>query len=282
MVELKDRLQPVSDCNECGVGEGTDNRLLHFLLRAGVDCGRRFIEQQQWGLPEDHPCKADELPLPEAQVAALLGDLVREHAGPTLDEATEVRQVQCVPQAALRVHPEGIEVVLQGAGEEHGVLGHQAQGGPERGQAHVARVHAVEEHAAGTRLQQAQEHQQQAGLATASCPNNADLRLRLEGYADTLQDIARDVRIARLEVFNYHLSSICQPPALHLQHDHATIAIAELLHHAIYVPDDLVDANELVPGLCLSQLVTPGAKVLQRTALPTGRHEATATAGHRL
>mmetsp|Transcript_15800 Transcript_15800/g.49750 ORF Transcript_15800/g.49750 Transcript_15800/m.49750 type:complete len:230 (+) Transcript_15800:479-1168(+) len=166
--------------------------------------------------------------------------------------------------------------MLQGAGEQHRVLRHEADRVPQRGEAHVARVHAVDEHAAGARLQHPQEHEQEAGLSAARGARDAHLRLRLEHHVDALQHVAGNVRVAGLEVLDDHPGAVGQPTALHLEHQERAAAAAELADHEVDVPHGLVHADDLVPSLRLLQLAARGAQLLQRA----GRRQAEAAARH--
>mmetsp|Transcript_44586 Transcript_44586/g.129007 ORF Transcript_44586/g.129007 Transcript_44586/m.129007 type:complete len:373 (+) Transcript_44586:762-1880(+) len=202
VVEIQNCLQSMGHCNQRRRRECRLDGLLDELLHVRVDRRGSLVEQQQPGLAQDHARQAHKLTLSKAQVATLIGDPMLELVTPFLDGVCEVHTLQRLPNSAVGIAAKWVEVVPEAAREQHWVLRHQANRAAKRGKTKSGNVHIVEQYPATTGLQDSQEDQQQARLATAGRSCNGHLVLLPEGEADALQDVARDVFVTSLEVLD--------------------------------------------------------------------------------
>mmetsp|Transcript_41548 Transcript_41548/g.96291 ORF Transcript_41548/g.96291 Transcript_41548/m.96291 type:complete len:228 (+) Transcript_41548:183-866(+) len=217
-VELQDRLQAVCDDDDGRPGEGRLDRRLDQLLRVGVQRRGGFIQKDQGRLADDCPCEAEQLPLTEAHVAPVHCNRCEDAILHAFHCVLELYHAQALPDFFITVQAEGVEIFAHRALHEHRVLRNEANGTPQGLQPNVLSVDAVEADSARARLQDAQQAEQQCGLAAACGAHDAGLAPGLNDDADVLKDVPGDVAIARAQVFNDNLTAVGKPPTLHLQH----------------------------------------------------------------
>mmetsp|Transcript_51956 Transcript_51956/g.161215 ORF Transcript_51956/g.161215 Transcript_51956/m.161215 type:complete len:288 (-) Transcript_51956:3989-4852(-) len=271
-VELQDGLQAVCDDNHRGLGEGLLDGGLQQLLRARVNRRCGLVQQQQHGLPDDVPGEAEQLPLTEAQVRPLARNRILEAAREVLHIVCHANELERLPDSAVRVHLERVDVEAQCALQEHRVLRDEANGRPQRPQPNGLRVHALHVDGAATRLQHAEERQEQGRLAATRGAHHARLESPRDRDADAVQDVRGDVCVAHAQLLDVNLDSVGEPTTDDVEQDLLGVAVAELVDHVRGLLREAIDCHDAVPWVCLAQPRVAWREVAHR--LPLGHHKA--------
>mmetsp|Transcript_74077 Transcript_74077/g.187890 ORF Transcript_74077/g.187890 Transcript_74077/m.187890 type:complete len:368 (+) Transcript_74077:83-1186(+) len=261
-VKIQDRLDTVCDRDDRGHREVVQQRVLRGLLRVRVQRRGALVQQQHWWLPDHHASQAQELPLAEADVAAVLGDLGIDSAGQRADVREQLHGLQRLPNPAIRELVEGIDVVAPAAGEDRRVLGHQADDGPKAIQADLLGVEAADHDPAAPGLQDPKDAKQGRGLPAARLARKADLLARGDVDPDILEH-ALVVAVARRQVLQLdsHAGGILVVPQV--QPDGGR-GVAKLLGHALGVLREAVHGDDPVARVAvLAQLRAAREQVLQ-------------------
>mmetsp|Transcript_41547 Transcript_41547/g.96282 ORF Transcript_41547/g.96282 Transcript_41547/m.96282 type:complete len:241 (-) Transcript_41547:1596-2318(-) len=152
------------------------------------------------------------------------------------------------------VEAPGVEVLAHGGLHEHRILGNEANGMAQDLQAKGLRVDTVEEDAAVTRLQNAEQAQQERRLAAARGANNACFGTRLDGDADVLEDVPGDFTVACAQVLDDDFAAVCEPTALHLNSELLLLAVAKDVGDVLRASAGAVGCNDAVPrSRCLQE-----------------------------
>ena len=150
-------------------------RLLHQLLRFGIERAGRFIEQQQRRIAQDGARDSDALALAAGQPHALLAEEAVEAVGQLLDELARGGGLGGGEHLGISRLGAAVANIGPGIGaEDHRILRHQAHAGTHRLRVGPRHVDTVEQNAAGLRIVKAQQQLEHRGLAGARRADERD------------------------------------------------------------------------------------------------------------
>ncbi|MNC38395.1 hypothetical protein D3C75_869970 [compost metagenome] len=107
-----------------------EQRILDMQLRPCVDAAGGFIQDQDGGFRQHHTGDGQQLPLPLAQVAAVLRQLAvisKRHQADKGIRIGQPRRLHHFPVRGLR--PAVLDILADGAREQIGILQHNAEAG---------------------------------------------------------------------------------------------------------------------------------------------------------
>mmetsp|Transcript_98891 Transcript_98891/g.280102 ORF Transcript_98891/g.280102 Transcript_98891/m.280102 type:complete len:419 (-) Transcript_98891:94-1350(-) len=178
----------------------------------------------------------------------------------------KLHEPQCLPDLLVVVVAEWVDVVAQGSLQQHMVLWHHANCGPERAEAQALRVDALEQHPPAPGLQDPQDGEQQRRLPAAGGAHDAGPAPARNREGHALQHVAGSVRVARAEVLDLHLDAVCEPAALDVDRHLVRCAEAEFLRDLQRARAGRVDGDNAVPGVQTLQLRATRGQVRQGLA----------------
>lgn len=137
-----------------------------------IQIGDRLVEDQNLRSLEQRPGDGNPLPLPTRQAGAALADLRLISVIERFDDFMDFRRLaglNHIFKAGMRVGHD--QVVVERTGEEHGFLGHDAEGIPEFVGGEMADVLAVKIDLAFVGLVEAEQQFGQGALSAAGRPH---------------------------------------------------------------------------------------------------------------
>ena len=100
----------------------------------------------------------------------------------------EAHALERVAEFGVGAPAEGVEVGAEGAGEEDGILRDEGEAGAQLAQLDLGQVDPVQDDPALSRLEEAEEREDQAGFARSRSPDDADALALLDGEGHAFQD----------------------------------------------------------------------------------------------
>ena len=162
----------MSDDEHRGVGADRRDRPGQRLLVAGVQRGRRLVQQQQRRSAQQGPRDGQALPLPAGQQDAVVADLGVEPVGTAAGQLAEVDLLQRCEQLRVRgTRSTEQQVVAQRPGQHRGVLLDVGHGGPQAPAVQAADVQPADEHRPGGRLVEPLDQGEHRGLPRPRGPD---------------------------------------------------------------------------------------------------------------
>jgi hypothetical protein len=147
-------------------------RLLDELFALGVEAAGRLVQDQDAGRLEHDPGDRQPLPLPARQPHPPLADQGLVAVGQALDELVGVRPPsRLLDLLGAGVRPAVGDVLEDGAGEERGLLRHEADCSPQVGQGDLPDVPPAPGDEAARRVPEAEEKGGDGGLAASARPH---------------------------------------------------------------------------------------------------------------
>jgi len=141
---------------------------LDDALRLGVERGRRLVEHEDLRVADERARDGHALLLAARELDAAVADLRLEAVRERAHEVERVRQFRgALDVRAARARAAVGDVVGDGAAEEHGLLGDEADLRAERGDVPGPRVDAVDEERAAVDVVEAEQQGHGRGLAAA-------------------------------------------------------------------------------------------------------------------
>ena len=149
--------------------------LLHRLFALGIERAGRLIEQQDGRVAQDGAGDGDALALAAGEGDAA-GTEMRCHAlRQGGDKISRCRRPGCRQHGGvIGLGPAIADILGHGGGEDHRLLRHQAQAAAQGLGLHQADIGAIDQHAAGLRVAEAQQQLQHRGLARAGGADQGD------------------------------------------------------------------------------------------------------------
>jgi len=149
--------------------------LLDFQFRFTVQGRRGFIQDQDGGILEERPGDAETLPLASGKDRALLADDRVETVRQLVDELESVGRTGRLDDFLLALLNVAVgDVVAHGIVKEDGLLGNDADLGPQRGDGDVAEVGSVDEDGAPGDFIEAGDEVDEGGFAGTAHPHDGD------------------------------------------------------------------------------------------------------------
>ena len=200
-VAVLDGAEAVGD-HEHGASRGDLREVLHDdVLALVVERARGFVEDEDARIEDEGARDGDALPLAAGEEAAALADegvvLLREF----LDEGVGAGEVRGGGDLFVGgVGAGDLDVLLDGAAEEHAVLEDDADLAAEPGWLYLRDVDAVDEDAAALGEVEALDELGEGGFAGAGAADDADLGARRDAEAEAFEDVAAVRRVAECDV----------------------------------------------------------------------------------
>lgn len=174
------------------------------LLGAGVDGRGGVVEDEHRGVGERGTRQCDSLALATGEREALLADLGVVPVGELEDELVRLgRAGGGFDLGGGRPGSSEGDVLPDGGREEEALLEHDVDGAPQRVEAQVAHVLAVEADGAGARVVEARHEEGEGGLARAGGPDDAESLAGSHGQRDVPQHRC-GVAVAEAHVLEAH------------------------------------------------------------------------------
>ena len=168
------RREPMRDEDRGSSDEEPVDGLLDALLSGGIEPARRFVEDDEPGIVEEHAPERQELRLTRRQPHALAADQRVEPGGQARQPRGEVEVLEHRHEArVVGVLGEQREVVAERGLEQLDVLGDDSHRAAEFVQREIAYVDAVDAHAAAGRVVEPQQQAGQRALSASGAPDDA-------------------------------------------------------------------------------------------------------------
>ena len=174
-VRVHDGVEPLGDDDLGGLGAGVFEGLPDGRVGGGVHGAGGVVQDEDLGVLEQGPGDAQPLLLPAGHVHAPLAQVRVVTLGEGLDEIVGAGGLAGgfdLVIGGVGIAP--LQVLFDGAGEEHVLLQHHADGAPEGVGGIVLHVHAAHLHGPGVHLIEPGDQLDQAGFAAAGAADDAD------------------------------------------------------------------------------------------------------------
>ena len=240
LVGMDDGRQPVGDHQGGAAAAHLFQRALDLLLGARVERAGRLVEQQDMGVLQDGAGDRHALLLAARELQAALADrrLVALRQGH--DEVMDARQPgRPLDILARAVGPAVADVVVDRVVEQHRVLRHHADRGPQAVLRHLTDILAIDPHAAGGHVVEAEQDARHRRLAGPARPHDRHGVARCHAEIDVVQDRPR-LLVVEVDMVEHDLA------AAHLQRRGAWLVgdlgrDGEQAEHALHVDQRIAD-----------------------------------------
>mmetsp|Transcript_34290 Transcript_34290/g.118161 ORF Transcript_34290/g.118161 Transcript_34290/m.118161 type:complete len:240 (+) Transcript_34290:169-888(+) len=180
---------------------GLAERALDGVVRGAVHGRSRLVDADDAPPQQQRARRAEQLPLAEREVAAVLLDLAVQRA---LAAVKGVERGERCEDVRVGVLAKGVEVEAQRAAEQVRRLRDDGHCFPQLRERHGARVSAVEDDGAAGDQVEARKRRDERRLARAAAADDAHLCSRRDGKRDAVEDIREalgvlDTQVAELE-----------------------------------------------------------------------------------
>ena len=174
---VDDRREPVADAHDRAARARVGEAAAQVGLGAGVERARRLVEDEDGRVAEQRAGDGEALALPAAHAHAAVAEDGLVAGREARDELVQLGRLGGGDDLLVgRVGAAERDVRPHRRVEDEGVLEDHAELAPQRLDADVAHVLAVDEHAPGRRVVEAQQQVQQARLAGPRRPDEGDMR----------------------------------------------------------------------------------------------------------
>mmetsp|Transcript_36164 Transcript_36164/g.115824 ORF Transcript_36164/g.115824 Transcript_36164/m.115824 type:complete len:218 (-) Transcript_36164:136-789(-) len=170
-----------------------------------VEGARRFVEEDDGGVLEEGPGEGDALLFAAAELEAPFADEGFVAEGHGEDGLVDGRGSSGADDVVVGFREVAVsDVVGDGVVQEGGVLGHDAEEPPEFADGVVPDVGAVEGHAAGRRVVEAEQEPQEGALPAAAAPDDGHGLPRRDVEGHLPQDVGLPAAVAEAHVLKRH------------------------------------------------------------------------------
>ena len=185
LVGILDGRQAVSDDEGGTADHELVERILHDLLAFRIECGGRFVKDEDLRILQDRSCDGDALALTAGEDEAAIADLGIDAARQTLNEFLCIRGANGIPDLFIRRIQTTVEdIFFDGGIEEERILRHEADVVAKGADRHIPDVDAVDADGSACHIIEARKQVGNGGLAGAGGPDDGD---GLSGSGDEIQ-----------------------------------------------------------------------------------------------
>lgn len=141
-VRIHDGVQTVSDGQHSAVSELLTNGFLNERVCILIDVRCRFVQQQNFIVPQNGSCETNELSLADREITSTL----RHHKLETIYCGLQLHHFERPPNLVIQISVERVQVVANRSAEQHRVLRYNGHFRSQALQIYFARVDAINQY----------------------------------------------------------------------------------------------------------------------------------------
>ena len=175
LVGILDGRQAVSDDEGGTADHELVERILHDLLAFRIECGGRFVQDEDLRILQDRSCDGDALTLTAGEDEAAIADLGIDATRQTLNEFLCIRGANGIPDLFIRRIQATVEdIFFDGGIEKECILRHEADVVAKGADRHISDVDAVDADGSACHIIEPRKQVGNGGLAGAGGPDDGD------------------------------------------------------------------------------------------------------------